>query len=176
MKTVTTRYACFAGGCFWCITQPFCETPGVLEVIAGYAGGEEPDPAYEDVKAQKTGHRESVRIAYDPASVSYETLVGILLSNIDPFDGGGQFIDRGHSYTTAVYYADESEKNAAEAQLRKLAESEGRTPCVSVEPFVSFYPAEESHQMYFEKNPDAFAREMEESGRAERRTGKGGKP
>lgn len=172
MEPVALKYACFAGGCFWCITQPFCETQGVLEVVAGYAGGDEPDPSYEDVKAQKTGHRESVRIAYVPTIVSYETLIGILLSNIDPFDGGGQFIDRGHSYTTAIFYTDESEKNAAEAQLRKLAESEGRVPCVCVEPFTSFYPAEESHQMYFEKSPDAFAREMEESGRAERLAGK----
>ena len=105
--------AYFAGGCFWCITPTFKETPGVLDVVSGYSGGDEIDPTYADVKSQRTGHRETIRIDYDPSLVSFETLFDIFLAGVDPFDAGGQFIDRGHSYTLAVYYRNEDERRIA---------------------------------------------------------------
>ena len=115
------NHAYFAGGCFWCITPTFRELEGVDNVISGYSGGAEENPTYEDVKYQRTGHRETIRIDYDPQKVSYTDLLDIFLNGVDPFDDGGQFIDRGHSYTLAVYYLEESEKAIAEAAIQALA-------------------------------------------------------
>ena len=157
--------AYFAGGCFWCITPTFREWPGVCDVVSGYSGGSETDPSYEDVKYQRTGHRETIRITYDPEQVSFETLFDIFLGGVDPFDGGGQFIDRGHSYTLAVYYQTPREQAIAEAGIRALEETSGKKVCIAVEPFQSFYTAEEYHQNYDLKNPEAFRQELVESGR-----------
>lgn len=158
------KKAYFAGGCFWCIT-PMFKVYGAEKVVAGYSGGDEVNPTYEEVKAQKTGHRESICVEYDPSKVSYETLLEIFLSNIDPFDGEGQFIDRGHSYTTAIYYCDETEKALALSSLKNLKEESGEEPRVAIEPFKSFYPAEEYHQDYYLKNPEAFEKELHDSKR-----------
>lgn len=156
--------AYFAGGCFWCMTPVFREA-GADRVVCGYSGGEEADPVYEDVKAQKTGHRETIMLEYDPAKVSYAKLLDIYFENVDPFDAGGQFIDRGHSYTLAVYWSSEEEKALAEERIGKLEKESGRTVCVALEPFARFYDAEEYHQDYDLKNPEAFERELIESGR-----------
>ena len=83
----------FAGGCFWCITPTFREMDGVYDVVSGYSGGNEENPTYEDVKYQRTGHRETIRVDFDPQQVSFETLLDIFLSSVDPFDGGGQYLD-----------------------------------------------------------------------------------
>ena len=163
MNTMETAY--FAGGCFWCITPSFREKEGVLEVVSGYSGGAEVDPRYEDVKQQKTGHRETIRIDYDPSKVSFRELFNIFLVGIDPFDAGGQFIDRGFSYTLAVYYLSENQKQIAEDRIRKLEETSGQKVYISVEPFRNFYTAEEYHQNYDLKNPEAFEKELMESGR-----------
>ena len=157
--------AYFAGGCFWCITPTFRQWPGVSSVVSGYSGGLEEDPTYEDVKYQRTGHRETVCIDYDPAQVSFATLLEIYLGGVDPFDGGGQFIDRGHSYTLAVYYQTEEEKALTEAGIRALEAQAGKPVCIAVEPFDRFYDAEEYHQNYDLKNPEAFRKELMESGR-----------
>jgi methionine-S-sulfoxide reductase len=162
------KEAYFAGGCFWCIEPVFEAMAGVEGAVSGYSGGAEKDPAYEDVKAQRTGHRETVCVTYDDAVVPYETLLDAYLRSVDPFDGGGQFIDRGHSYTLAVYYSSESERIAAEAKLSALEKEAGKRPCVSLEPFAAFYRAEEYHQDYYLKNPEGFRRELEESGRSGR--------
>ncbi len=162
------KRAYFAGGCFWCIEPVFQTMPGVTGADSGYSGGSEADPRYEDVKAQRTGHRETVCVEYEETTVSYEALLDAYLSAVDPFDGGGQFIDRGHSYTLAVYYNDEDERIAAERKLAALEASSGQKPAVSVEPFVSFFRAEEVHQDYYLKNPEDFRRELEESGRTAR--------
>ena len=159
------KTAYFAGGCFWCITPTYDQLPGVQSVTCGYSGGEEENPGYEAVKHQQTGHRETIEIRYDPAEVSYETLLEIFLRSVDPFDAGGQFIDRGHSYTLAIYYCGEEERLAARAKLLELERAEGQPPCVALEPFKAFYPAEEEHQDYYKKNPEAFERELIESGR-----------
>ncbi len=159
------KKAYFAGGCFWCIQPVFDALDGVEATLCGYCGGEEADASYEKVKAQETLHRETMEIGYDPEKISYARLLETFLANVDPFDGGGQFIDRGRSYTLAVYCADAAERAEAEKALAALGARTGREPCVSLETLGAFYPAEEYHQKYYEKNPEAFAREMEESGR-----------
>ena len=136
-----------------------------MDVVSGYSGGAEVNPRYEDVKQQKTGHRETIRIDYDPSKVSFRELFNIFLVGIDPFDAGGQFIDRGFSYTLAVYYLSEGQKQMAENRIRKLEETSGQKVYISVEPFRNFYTAEEYHQNYDLKNPEAFEKELMESGR-----------
>lgn len=161
---MSNKSAYFAGGCFWCIT-PIFKIYGANSVISGYSGGDEVNPTYEDVKHQKTGHRETIAVEYDDSKVSYETLLELFLANIDPLDGEGQFIDRGHSYTTAIYYNDEAERLMAVKALDKLAAELNATPQIAIEPFKSFYAAEEYHQDYYLKNPEAFEKELIESGR-----------
>ena len=157
------RNAYFAGGCFWCITPFFTRLPGVGRVVSGYSGGEEANPSYEDVKHQKTGHRETISIEYDPEQVGFDTLLKIFLANVDPLDGGGQFIDRGRSYTLAVYYQGADEKAAAEKQLAAIPGAQ-----VALEPFKSFWPAGEEHQYFYLRHPEEFEREMQQSGRRDR--------
>ena len=159
------KTAYFAGGCFWCITPTFREWPGVADVVSGYSGGTEENPTYEDVKYQRTGHRETIRIDFDPARVEFETLLDIYLGGVDPFDGGGQFIDRGHSYTLAVYYLDEAQENAARRAIVALEAESGKQVHISIEPFRSFWPAEEYHQDYYRKHPEEFRQELIDSGR-----------
>ena len=98
------KTAYFAGGCFWCITPTFKELDGVFDVISGYCGGDEINPTYKEVKSQQTGHRETIKIDYDPEKVSFSELFEIFLGGVDPFDSEGQFIDKGFSYTLAIYY------------------------------------------------------------------------
>lgn len=164
-----SKTAYFAGGCFWCITPAFAETEGVLSVTAGYCGGDETDPGYETVKQQRTGHRETVAILYDPAKVTYRTLLDVYLKNVDPLDATGQFIDKGRSYTLAVYYRRGEERAEAAEALHALGERLGSEPCIALEEYKRFYPAEEYHQNFYLKEPEAFEREMIASGR---RTGK----
>lgn len=156
--------AYFAGGCFWCVT-PIYKMYGVDKVVCGYSGGDEVDPTYEDVKHQKTGHRETIMLDYDPEKVSYSKLLDIFFANVDPFDSEGQFIDKGFSYTLAVYYNNEEEKNLAKERIDKLQADSGKEVYVALEPFKSFYEAEEYHQDYYLKNPEAFEKELIESGR-----------
>lgn len=157
--------AYFAGGCFWCITPTFQEMEGVFAVTCGYSGGDEVNPVYADVKHQRTGHRETIRIDYDPDKVSFETLFDIFLCGVDPYDPGGQFIDRGHSYTLAVYCLDGAQKEIVQAAIRQLEADSGKTVYISVEPFKNFYCAEEEHQSYYLKHPAEFEQELIESGR-----------
>lgn len=155
------KIAYFAGGCFWCITPVFSETPGVLSVTSGYCGGDEAYPRYEDVKSQATGHRETVMIEYDESKLSYSSLIEIFFNNVDIKDDGGQYIDRGRSYTLAVYYTSEEEKEAVLSKIRQL-ECENT---VSSEAYKRFYPAEEYHQNFYLKEPELFEKEMKTSGR-----------
>lgn len=157
--------AYFAGGCFWCITPTFRELEGVQDVVSGYSGGVEADPSYEDVKYQRTGHRETIRIDYDGDTVSFEKLMEIFLGSVDPFDPDGQFIDRGFSYTLAVYYCSEAQREAAAAKLTKLEQESGKKTYIALEPFSSFYRAEEEHQDYYRKHPEEFRQELIASGR-----------
>lgn len=155
----------FAGGCFWCITPTFKETEGVISVVSGYSGGDEAFPSYELVKSQKTGHRETVLVEYDSEKVGFEALLEIFLCGVDLSDAEGQFIDRGHSYTLAVYFTDEEQKRATEERIGQIEEESGQKVYVSIEPYKSFYPAEEEHQDYYLKHPEEFEKELIESGR-----------
>lgn len=159
------KTAYFAGGCFWCITPTFKETEGVFDVTSGYCGGNEANPTYKDVKSQKTGHRETIKIDYDSEKVTFSELFEIFLGGVDPFDSEGQFIDKGFSYTLAVYYNDINEKEIAEKMILELEEKSEKKVFVSVEPFKAFYTAEEEHQNYYLKHPEEFERELIESGR-----------
>ena len=154
-------FAYFAGGCFWCITPIFADTKGVIKVTSGYCGGKEINPTYYDVKKQKTGHRETIKIEYDESVVNYRTLLDIFFSNVDLYDDGGQYIDRGYSYTLAIYYSDEKQKNAI---TNKINEYEKKV-FVSVEEFNEFFDAEEYHQDYYLKHPKEFEEELIHSGR-----------
>ncbi|MCW5889700.1 MAG: peptide-methionine (R)-S-oxide reductase MsrB [bacterium] len=153
--TVDHREATFAGGCFWCMEPPFEKLPGVLEVVSGYTGGSQQDPTYEEVSAGGTGHVEAVLVRYDPARVSYETLLEVFWRQIDPTDAGGQFVDRGAQYRSAIFVHDGEQRRLAEASKQRLAAS-GRfaKPIVTdVVAFERFWPAEEYHQDYYRKNP-----------------------
>lgn len=160
--------AYFAGGCFWCMEKPYHLIDGVISATSGYSGGTEEAPSYADVKAQKTAHRETVCVEFDAEIVSFSELLSVFLESIDPFDAGGQFIDRGHSYTTAVYYTDETQREITLTRLAELSARAGKETAVSVEPFLAFWPAEEYHQDYARKNPEAYRRELEESGRIQK--------
>ncbi len=147
--------ATFAGGCFWCMEPPFEKLPGVKEVISGYTGGNEANPTYKEVSAGGTGHLESVEVIFDPAKVSYEKLLDVFWRQIDPTDAGGQFVDRGLQYRTAIFYHSSEQKTLAEKSREAIGKS-GRfdKPIVTeVRPAGPFYKAEEYHQDFYKKNP-----------------------
>ncbi len=147
--------ATFAGGCFWCVESDFDKVPGVVRTVSGYTGGTVPDPTYKRVSAGGTGHREAVQIFYDPKRVSYAALVEVFWRSVDPTDGGGQFCDRGESYETAIYANSLEQKQQAEASKRALQRSDVlKQPVVTpIEVARAFYPAEDYHQDYYNKNP-----------------------
>lgn len=155
----------FAGGCFWCITPVFYDINGVEKVISGFSGGDEVNPTYEDVKHQLTNHRETIKIIYDENKVSYKELLECFLTHVDLFDGEGQYIDRGRSYTLAVYYLNEKEKEEAINRIKEIETMVGKKTFISIEPFKSFYEADSFHQDYYKKNPIEFEKELVESGR-----------
>jgi len=145
--------ATFAGGCFWCMVEPFDKRPGVKSVISGYTGGHVENPTYEQVCSNTTGHVEAVQITFDPNIMSYEQLVETFWQQIDPTDAGGQFNDRGESYQTAIFYHSEQQKQIAEKSKQDL-EASGKFSKSIVTPILpakAFYPAEENHQDYYKK-------------------------
>lgn len=155
----------FAGGCFWCMAKPYYEYAGVIQVFSGYAGGSEVNPTYEEVKSHKTTHRETIKIIYDPSVISYDELLDIYFETIDPFDGEGQFIDRGFNYTCAVFTSDEEEKSKVNKRLKMLEDEYKMPTYVQVLDEVTFYMAEEYHQDYAIKNPSKMEEELISSGR-----------
>lgn len=165
----TLEEATFAGGCFWCMVHPFDELPGVKQVISGYTGGHVENPTYEQVCAGTTGHYEAVRVVYDPGVVSYATLLEHFWRQIDPTDEGGQFVDRGPQYRTAIFYHDDEQKKLAEASKRALEQSGkfDRSIATAILPAGPFYPAEEHHQDYYRKNPVRYMLYRAGSGRDE---------
>lgn len=157
-------YAYFAGGCFWCISPSFASINGVKSVISGYCGGSEENPTYEEVKAQNTGHRETIRVEYDEKALKYADLLEIFLNSVDLYDDGGQYIDRGHSYTLAIYYVDNEELDIINNRLSKFT----KKPAISIEKYTKFYEAEEYHQDYYLKHTKEFEQELINSGRKEK--------
>lgn len=145
--------AVFAGGCFWCTESDFDKVPGVLSTTSGYTGGRVANPTYEQVSGGNTGHIESVKVVYDPRRVSYAALVEHFFRTIDPLDGGGQFCDRGSQYRSAIFVANEQERQVAEGIKAKLAKVLQKPIATELLPAAHFYPAEDYHQDYYEKNP-----------------------
>jgi len=147
--------ATFAGGCFWCMQHPFDVLDGVVSTTVGYTGGQLRNPSYAQVSAGGTGHAEAIEVVFDSSRISYEKLLDVFWRQIDPTDAGGQFVDRGNQYRSAIFYHDEIQKKKAEASKAALEKS-GRfgAPLVTgVVPASVFYRAEEYHQKYYEKNP-----------------------
>lgn len=149
------KKATFAGGCFWCMEKPFEHYPGVLEVISGYTGGHQDDPAYAKVSSGRTGHLEAVQITYDPLQITYDELLEVFWRQIDPTDPGGQFGDRGEQYKTAIFYHDDEQKKLAEQSKQKTAASKRFTGPIVTEIIKAsaFFKAENYHQDYYKKNP-----------------------
>ena len=147
-----TSTAILAGGCFWCVEADFEKLSGVNSVVSGYSGGNSSNPKYKDYA--RAGHREVVEVTYDPAIVSYESLVEYLIKHSDPTDPGGSFYDRGEEYAPAVYFASDSEREAAESVIARInSEKVYEKPlAIALLPRASFYPAEEYHQDYYRKN------------------------
>ncbi|MDX9703310.1 MAG: peptide-methionine (S)-S-oxide reductase MsrA [Candidatus Auribacterota bacterium] len=143
--------ATVAGGCFWCLEQPFEELDGVHDVISGYTGGMVDNPTYEQVCTGKTGHYEAVQITYDPNVVSYEKLLETFWRQIDPTDPEGQFADRGTQYQTAIFYHDNQQQQIALQSKKKIDESGlfDKPVATKILPATKFYPAEAYHQDYY---------------------------
>ena len=147
--------ATFAGGCFWCMETPFEKLPGVTAVISGYSGGAEENPTYEQVASGTTGHAESVQVHFDATKLSYAQLLEVFWRQIDPTDAGGQFVDRGRQYRSAIFVHDAEQRRLAEGSKEALAKN-GRfsKPIVTeIVDYARFWPAEEYHQDFFEKSP-----------------------
>jgi len=163
----TTKTAVLAGGCFWCIQPSFDKAPGVIKTTVGYCGGTEPNPTYELVGSERTKYRESLEIVYDPAKISFGQLLDIYWKQIDPTQADGQFTDVGPSYRAAIFYNDDAEKKIAEESKEKLAHSgKFKQPIVTeILPAMKFWPAEDYHQKYYQKNPDHFEAFEHGSGR-----------
>jgi methionine-S-sulfoxide reductase len=169
MMEKANQLATFAGGCFWCMTKPFDEQPGIISVISGYTGGKVENPTYQQVCSDTTGHFEAVQITYNPDLFPYEKLLELFWQQIDPTDPSGQFYDRGQSYQTAIFYHNETQKRLAEESKKILEESKRfNKPIVTpILPASEFYPAEEYHQQYYKKNPAHYESYHIGSGRAD---------
>ncbi len=160
--------AVFGGGCFWCMEPPFRALDGVVDVVVGYSGGDEPNPSYEAVSSGLTGHLEAVQVTYDPEKVTYGEVLEVFWRQINPTDDGGQFADRGEHYRTAIFYSDEMQRRDAEQSRAALAASGifDKPIQTRILPAKPFYRAEEYHQRYYEKNALHYRMYKNGSGRA----------
>lgn len=146
--------ATFAGGCFWCMEPPFEKENGVLKVISGFSGGTLKNPAYKKVASGQTSHLEVVQVTYDSDLISYEKLLKIFWKNIDPTDAGGQFVDRGHQYSTAIFFHNNKQKELAELSKNYLNQQKFfQKPIATViREYKAFYPAEDYHQDFYKRS------------------------
>ena len=146
--------ATFAGGCFWCTEADFEKLPGVVKAISGYTGGTQENPTYEQVSSGTTGHIEAIQVYYDPSKITYEELLDFFWKHIDPTDSGGQFVDRGPQYRSAIFFHDEEQKRIAETSKESLNRSKkfDRPIATEILRFTKFYEAEEYHQDYYKKH------------------------
>lgn len=157
---INTAY--FAGGCFWCMTKPFDSFDGVEKVTSGYMGGTVDNPTYEAVKTGQTGHLETVKIEYDVALISYNKLLEIFFSVIDPTDAEGQYQDRGTQYRTAIFYTNEDQQETANQYIASLKSTINRDKAIATKvlPVSQFYEAEAYHQDFYKKNPKRYQEEQ----------------
>ncbi|WP_179394800.1 peptide-methionine (S)-S-oxide reductase MsrA [Lacticaseibacillus absianus] len=148
--------AIFAGGCFWCMVEPFDQRPGIRYVLSGYTGGPGGAPTYEQVASNATGHVEAVEILYDPRQITYQALLDLYWSLIDPFDGNGQFQDRGARYRPMIFPLDAEQEAAARAKVAAAQAQTQRPIAVAVTPAGPFWPAENRHQDFYKKQPKRY--------------------
>ena len=147
--------AIFAGGCFWCMEQPFDKLDGVISTTSGYTSGHKKNPSYREVSAGHTGHTEAIEIIFNPAKITYPELLEVFWKNIDPVAVNRQFCDSGSQYRSGIYYRDESQKKAAFDSLHRLENNKPFKEDIATEVVAAstFYPAEDYHQDYYQKNP-----------------------
>jgi len=159
--------ATFAGGCFWCMQPPFDNLKGVISTEVGYTGGNVENPTYQQISRGDTGHFEAMRVIYDPSQVSYEKLLETFWHNIDPTQADGQFADRGTQYYTAIFYHDDEQKRLAEKSKQDLEQSGKFDKPVATRLLKAevFYPAEDYHQKYYQKNESHYQSYKRGSGR-----------
>lgn len=146
--------ATFAGGCFWCVEGTFENLKGVKEAVSGYAGGHTANPTYEEVGSHTTGHAETVQFFYDPKVISFQTLLEVYFTSVDPTQVDGQGPDEGDSYRSVIFYHNAAQREQAEAYIKKLQGEYSEPITVSVEPYKGFYVAEAYHQNYEQLHPD----------------------
>lgn len=166
-NTEQLEVATFAGGCFWCTESDFEKIAGVEEVISGFSGGHVINPSYEQVSQGTTGHIEAVQVYYDPEFISYNDLLELFWRQINPTDKGGQFVDRGEQYRSAIFYHNEQQQEQAQQSIRQLQQSGRYTKPIVTELITlnKFYPAEEYHQDYYKINPIRYKYYRYRSGR-----------
>jgi peptide-methionine (S)-S-oxide reductase len=160
--------ALLAGGCFWCLESAFDPVPGVISAVSGYAGGPEQHPTYKQVSSHKTGHAEVVRVVYDPKVITYEGILHLFWRNIDPFDGRGQFCDKGTQYRPAVFPMSPAQRAQAEADVAALSAKLGRPFAVTIEDDAVFWEAEAYHQDFWRTNEEHYLRYRRGCGRDKR--------
>ena len=148
----------FAGGCFWCMEKPFEELDGVASVVSGFSGGTVANPTYDEVSRKTTGHYEVVEVVYNPQVVPFDTLLQVYWHNVDPFDDGGQFCDRGSPYRPAIFVRTPAERAAAAATVAQVQEKFGLPVLVPVLDAAPFYAAEDYHQDFYRTNPAHYNR------------------
>lgn len=147
--------ATLAGGCFWCMEQPFDVLDGVISTTSGYIGGSKVNPTYKEVSAGTTGHTEAVEIVYDPKKVAFEKLLDVFWRNIDPTDKDGQFCDRGTQYRPELFVHGAEQRKIAEASKAAIIKSKPFKAdiVVPITDATVFYAAEDYHQDYYKRNP-----------------------
>ena len=150
------QVATFGSGCFWCSEAVFSELQGVVSVVPGYAGGSVPNPTYEDVCTDATGHAEVAQVTFDHSVITYQELLEVLFSTHDPTTLNRQGADEGTQYRSVIFYGDDSQKAEAELMIRELKDEKVfRDPIVTeVKPLTTFYPAEDYHKGYYQRNPN----------------------
>lgn len=153
-KSAKLETAIFAGGCFWCMEPPFEQLAGVINAESGYTGGHVVDPTYEQVSHTETGHVEAVRVIFDANQIGYSDLLEVFWRQVDPTDAGGQFVDRGTSYLSAIFVMNESQRTLAEASKASLIASKrfDKKIVTPIRDAAVFYPAEDYHQDYYTKS------------------------
>jgi len=160
--------ATFAGGCFWCMEEPYDVVNGVISTTSGYTGGKVLNPTCKQVSAGNTGHTESVQIKYDANKVNYERLLAIFWRNIDPTVENRQFCDVGSQYRSAIFYHNQQQKELAEKTKQQVAKQLNKKIYTEIIPATTFYSAEEYHQNYYEKNKFLYKFYRSRCGRDER--------
>ncbi|MFP4510525.1 MAG: peptide-methionine (S)-S-oxide reductase MsrA [Spirochaetaceae bacterium] len=147
--------ATLGGGCFWCIEAVYRRVEGVESAKSGYAGGQVPNPSYEAVCTGQTGHAEVVEVAFDPSIVSYESILDIFFQAHDPTTKNRQGADVGPQYRSVIFYHSDEQKRTAERTVKAVSQTLGKPVVTEIEPATEFYPAEQYHDQYFDRNPNA---------------------